>query len=217
MNIIRQARDQHTQTLTWLRAILLICAEGRRGLGEVSEVLRGGESIRTSCATYAAEYLEITMIDIADRLIAAGLGDEVWRAGVFASTKADLISPPEEQNPAHELLAAVHACNDADELNALWDHVFDALYEREEAPCGDFSDLQAAAESLIEAGHADRVKEAGKFAASKLEILDLGGDVDWTPDDEGDAHNELFELVDENYDEIALVGFANYVEKRLAA
>jgi hypothetical protein len=82
---------------------------------------------------------------------------------------------------------------------------------------GDFSDLQATAELLIEAGHAERVKEAAKFAASKLEILDLGGDVDWTPAVEDDAHNLLFELVDENYDEIALVGFAMYVEKRLAA
>lgn len=82
---------------------------------------------------------------------------------------------------------------------------------------GDFSDLQAAAESLIEAGQVERVKEAAKFAASKLDILDLGGDVDWTPAAEDDAHNLLFELVDENYDEIALVGFAMYVEKRLAA
>jgi hypothetical protein len=218
MNVIRQTRHQ-VETLTWLRAILLICAEGRKALAEVSEALRDGE-VRTRCATYVAESClrNATMIDIADRLIAAGLGKEVWKAGVFASTKGELISPPEEQDPAHELLEAIHACNDAGELNALWDHVFDALYEQEEpCECGDFSEMQAAAESLIEAGHAERVKEAGKFAASKLDILDLGGDVDWTPDSDDGAHNELFVLVDENYDEIALVGFSMYVEERLAA
>ncbi|WP_428306523.1 hypothetical protein [Lacipirellula sp.] len=147
-NVIRQTRSQ-VETLTWLRAILLICAEARRGLDEVSEALRDGE-VRTSCATYVAE-------------------------SCLEST-------------------AMIVCN-----------------------FGDFSDLQAAAELLIEGGHADRVKEAAKFATSKLEILDLGGDVDWTPNDEDDAHNLLFELVDENYDEIALLGFSMYVERRLAA
>lgn len=152
MHVIRRTRHQ-VETLTWLRAILLICAEGRKALAEVSEALRDGE-VRTRCATYIAESFQ--------------------------------------------------------ESTTVIDSTLSCSF-------GDYSDLQAAAESLIEAGHADRVKEAAKFAASKLAILDLGGDVDWTPAAEDDAHNLLFELVDENYDEIALVGFSMYVEKRFAA
>ena len=209
MNVIRQTRHQ-VETLTWLRAILLICAEGRKALAEVSEVLRDGESIRTSCATYVAESClgSATMIDIADRLIAAGLGEEVWKAGVFASTKGDLISPPEEQNPAHELLEAIHACNDAAELNALWDHVFDALFEYDEED--DLEEWKAAAESLIEAGHADRVEEAGKFAEFRADTV-----IEWEPDAADDAHNELFSLIDASDDDAALKEFADYVAERL--
>lgn len=73
------------------------------------------------------------MIDIADRLIAAGLGDDVWKAGVFAATKAELIAPPEDRNSARELLEAIHASSDAAELQGLWDHVFDALYEHDDS------------------------------------------------------------------------------------
>jgi hypothetical protein len=207
MNIIRQTRYQ-VETLTWLRAILLICAEGRKALAEVSEVLRDVGSIRTSCATYVVNSClgSATMIDIADRLIAAGLGEEVWKAGVFASTKAELIAPPEEKNPAHELLEAIHACNDAAELNALWDHVFDALFEFDD----DVEEWKAAAESLIEAGHVERVEEAGKFAAFKVDTV-----IGWEPDAADDPHNELFSLIDASDDDDALKEFADYVEARL--
>ena len=88
-NVIRQTRDQ-VETLTWLRAILLICAEGRKALADVSEALRDGESIRTSCATYVAESFQesVTMIDIVDRSVRAGHFERVWTAGVYATFRA---------------------------------------------------------------------------------------------------------------------------------
>lgn len=223
MNVIRQTRHQ-VETLTWLRANLLICAEGRKALAEVSEALRDGESIRTSCATYVAESClgSNIMIDIANRLIAAGLGDEVWKAGVFAATKGELLTPRENReetyellNPAHALLEAIHACNDPAELSTLWDHVFDALFDGEESDdCGDDTDdLIFVADELIEAGNTDAVRAAREFALKKLDSKDPRS-ARYGQQAESTA-NELLKLLSSVSDGSSLMVFVDHVEERL--
>lgn len=60
-------------------------------------------------------------------------------------------------------------------------------------------------ERLIADGHADRVREAGKFAEAKTEW-----DVTWTPADEHPA-NELFHAINECNDDDELADIAEFI------
>lgn len=218
MNIIRHTSNG-SEVLTWLQAMLLLAHESRKSIEEASAALRSGE-----CRTFSSRFSmeSDNMIDIADRLIAAGLAEEVWKAGVFASTKGELLTPPEERdetyeilNPAHELLETIHACNDPVELNALWDHVFEALWDREESEDArdDADDLIDAAEELIEAGDTDAVRAAHEFALKRLDTMDprsaqYGQQVEST-------ENDLLKQLSHVTDDSSLMVFIDHVEERL--
>jgi hypothetical protein len=199
--------------------MLLLAHESRKSIEEASAALRSGEC-RTfsSCFSMGSD----NMIDIADRLIAAGLGEEVWKAGVYASTKGELLTPGKDRdesyeilNPAHELLEVIHACNDPAELNALWDHVFASLWDREEAEDSgdDADDLIVAADELLEAGDTEAVRAAHAFALKRLDTMDprsarYGQQVEST-------ENDLLKLLSDMSDDSSLMVFVDHVEERL--